>query len=87
MPQKLFKIGHSVNACITYIFHLIIYLENLNISLNIIKQGHLGGSAVGRLPSAQGVILESQDQVPHPASFMEPASPLPVSLPLSICLS
>ena len=26
-------------------------------------------------PSAQGVILESQDRVPHPAPCMEPASP------------
>ena len=28
-------------------------------------QGHLGGSVVERLPSAQGVILESWDRVPH----------------------
>ena len=37
-------------------------------------RGSLGGSAVWRLPSAQGVILESQDQVPHRAPCMEPAS-------------
>ena len=38
-------------------------------------QGRLGGSEVKCLPSAQGVILESQDQVPHQAPCMEPASP------------
>ena len=47
-----------------------------------------GGSVVKRLPSAQGAILESQDQVPRRAPCMEPASPLPVSvsLPLSASL-
>ena len=30
-------------------------------------QGSLGGSAVGRLPSAQDVILETRDRVPHRA--------------------
>ena len=37
-------------------------------------EGHLGGSAVGRLPSVQGVIPESQDQVPHGAPCEDPAS-------------
>ena len=37
--------------------------------------GSLGGSAVERLPLAQGVILESQDQGPRWAPCMEPASP------------
>ena len=37
--------------------------------------GRLGGSVVKHLPLAQGVILESQDQVPHQASYAEPASP------------
>ena len=35
---------------------------------------HLGGSAVKRLPSAQGVILEFPDQVPHGAPCVGPAS-------------
>ena len=39
------------------------------------KLGHLGGSVVERLPSAQGVILGPWDQVPHWAPCMEPASP------------
>ena len=37
--------------------------------------GHLGDSVLKHLPLAQGMILESQDQVPHRASCMEPASP------------
>ena len=36
--------------------------------------GRLGGSAVGQLPLAQGLILESQDRVLHGAPCMEPAS-------------
>ena len=58
--------------------------------LKEIKLGHLGGSAVEHLPSAQGVILESWDQVPHPAPCMEPASPsacVSASLSLILCLS
>ena len=50
--------------------------------------GHLGGSAVGRLPSAQDVILEFWDQVPHWAPCREPASPSPyVSTSLCVCVS
>ena len=39
------------------------------------KQGRPGGSAVKHLPSAQVVILETRDRVPHGASRREPASP------------
>ena len=46
------------------------------------------GSAVKHLPSAQGVILESWDQVPHQVPCMEPASPSAcVFTSLSVCLS
>ena len=39
-------------------------------------------------PSAQGLILETQDQVPHRAPCMEPASPSAcVSAPLSLSVS
>ena len=41
------------------------------------------------LPSAQGVILETWDQVPHQSPCMEPASPsvcVSPSLSLSVCL-
>ena len=49
--------------------------------------GSLGGSMVQRLPLAQGVILESQDQVLHQAPGMEPASPSAcVFASLSLCV-
>ena len=37
--------------------------------------GRLGGSVVEHLPLAQGVILETRDQVPRQAPYMEPVSP------------
>ena len=43
--------------------------------LKICKLGILGGSVVEHLPSAQGVILDPQDHVPHQAPCMDPASP------------
>ena len=49
--------------------------------------GHLGGSVVERLLSAQVTILGSWDQVPHQTLPGEPPSPMPMSLPLSLCLS
>ena len=49
--------------------------------------GRLGGSVVEHLPSAQDVILESRDQVPHQAPYEEPASPsVYVSASLSVSL-
>ena len=53
---------------------------------------HLGGLVVERLPSAQGVILESRDRVPHRAPCVEPASPSAcvsdsLSVSVSLCLS
>ena len=52
--------------------------------------GCLGGSVGERLPSAQGVILESRDQVLHGVPCVEPASPsarVSASLSLSLRLS
>ena len=49
--------------------------------------GCLGGSAVERLPSAQGMIPESWDRVPLPAPAWNLLLSLPMSLPLSVCLS
>ena len=50
-------------------------------------QGRLGGSMVWRLPSAQGVIPESRDRVPHRAPCMKPASAFAcVSASLSLCV-
>ena len=37
--------------------------------------GSPSGAAVWRLPSAQGVILETRDRIPRRAPCMEPASP------------
>ena len=55
--------------------------------LRIKKKGHLGGSVVERLPLAQGVILETQDQVLHRAPCMESASlSACVSASLSLCV-
>ena len=52
------------------------------------NQGRLGGSAVGHLPLAQVMILESRNRVLHQAPCMEPASPSAcASLSLSLCLS
>ena len=60
-----------------------VLVTRLHVSL-----GRLGGSGVERLPSAQGVILGSWDQVPHWASCMEPAfSSACVSASLSLYLS
>ena len=50
------------------------------------NRGHWGGSAVEHLPSAQGVILVSEDQVPHKASCMETAS-LSAYAPASLSVS
>ena len=43
---------------------------------------HLGGSVIEHLPSAQVMIPGSWDRVPWQAPSGEPASPLPISLPL-----
>ena len=52
------------------------------------NQGCLGGSAIERLPSAQGVIPEFQDRIPHQAPCTEPASTsVNVSASLCVCLS
>ena len=52
----------------------------------ILSRRPLGGSVVKRLPSAQSVILESRDLVPHPAPCGEPASPS-ACVSASLCMS
>ena len=55
---------------------------------DISVMGHLGDSVVEHLPSAQGMILESQDRVPYRAPGMEPASlSACVSVSPSLCVS
>ena len=57
-------------------------------ALKFLLLGHLDGSVVEHQPSAQGVILETPDRVPHWAPYMEPASPSAcVSASLSVCVS
>ena len=74
--------------------------KNLNVLRNIFSfpfeiysafemnlSGHLGGSVVERLPSAQGLIPGSWDRVPHRAPCRKPASPSAcVSASLSVSL-
>ena len=52
-------------------------------------QGCLGGSVVERLSLAQGMILGAWDRVPYgdPCSVGSLLLLLPISLPLSVCLS
>ena len=49
--------------------------------------GCLGVSAVERLPLAQGMMLEAQDQALHWASCMEPASSPPSYVSASLTVS
>ena len=56
--------------------------------VEIATEGSLGGTAVWRLPLAQGAILETQDQIPCRApGAWSLLLPLPVSLSLSLSLS
>ena len=48
--------------------------------------GFLGGSVVERLPWTQGLILETQDRVPHQAPCREPAS-ASACVSASLCVS
>ena len=49
--------------------------------------GSLGGAVVWCLPLAQGVILETLDRIPHRApGAWSLLLPLPMSLPLSLCV-
>ena len=52
-----------------------------------VLKGSLGGTAVWRLPLAQGAILEIRDRIPRRApGAWSLLLPLPVSLPLSLSL-
>ena len=58
------------------------------ILIKIIFWDSLGGSVVWRLPLAQGVILETQDRIPHRApDAWSLLLPMPVSLPLSLSVT
>ena len=66
--------------------HLWRSLEHQFITLKIKRMGHLGGSGFECLPSAQVVIPGSRDRVPHQTPAKSLLLPLPVSLPLSLCV-
>ena len=51
-----------------------------------VEEGRLGGSAVERVPLAQGMTPGSWDRVPHGLPAGSLLLPLPVSLPLSLCI-
>ena len=51
--------------------------DDLTILISLGQPGWLSGLV---LPSARGVILETEDRVPRGAPYMEPASP-------SVCVS
>ena len=53
----------------------------------IFREGDLGGSVGEHLPLAQVTIPGSQDQVPYQAPTGSLLLSLPMSLPLSGCLS
>ena len=59
--------------------------HRVKTQLELDNWGHLGCSAVERLPLAQGVIPEFWDRVPRGAPCMEPASPSAFSA--SLCVS
>ena len=52
----------------------------------ISEEGHLGGSVVEHLPSAQGMVLGFWDHVPHWVPHGEPASPS-AYVSASLCVS
>ena len=61
------------------------------ISKTITQEGSLGGAVVWRLPLAQGVILETQDRIPHQGpgawSLLLPSAYASASLCVSLYLS
>ena len=50
-------------------------------------QGRLGGSVVEHLASAQGMILGSQNRVPHQATYGEAEASPSAYISVSPCLS
>ena len=70
---------------------LLSAVPSLNISnsdlFSGVFLGGLGGSVVERLPSAQVMTPGSRDRVLHWAPAGSLLLPLPLSLPLSLCLS
>ena len=72
-----------INAIVFVYFSKFSYFY---FTVNLEFQGCLGGSVVEHLSSAQGMIPDSQDRVPHRDPCMEPASPS-AYVSASICVS
>ena len=58
-----------------FVLFLGLVYQNTTVHRETFMQRCLGGSAVERLPSAQGMIPGSWDQVPHPATCEASAFP------------
>ena len=78
---------HSATHLLIYVLCLLLVSSPLLLK-NPLFGGSPGGSVGEHLPSTQGVIPGSWDQVPHRAPCREPASPSScLSLSLSLSLS
>ena len=92
-PYLELKYSIKTNTTLDTWVSQLVNITTLRLSLawsllKIFFLGHLGGLTIRSLSSTQGVILESQDRVPHWALCMEPASPSArVSASISLCLS
>ena len=73
----------AFNPFPTILYRTILGCQFYSESHNLGQPGWLRGLEP---PSAQGVILETRDLIPHPASCMEPASPS-ACVSLSLCFS
>ena len=72
----------TIETYILYIYTQLLYIINI-----IVQPGWLSSLAP---PSAQGMILETWDRVPHQAPYMKPAPPsacFSASLSLCVCVS
>ena len=68
--------------------YMLLTTDALNVGFLNSIAGQPGWLSSLVLLSARGVILETQDRVPHRAPCMEPASPSAcVSASLSVCVS
>ena len=77
---------HKEHQCTSVLF--LAQIDNISVIMRKPQIGQPGGLSGLAPPSAQGVILETQDPVPRQAACMEPASPFAcVSAPLSLPLS
>ena len=88
LASMLFLISVDSNFQYKLIFSKSVHISGIIYNHKNSFQGSLGGTAVWRLPLAQGTILETQDRIPCRApGAWSLLLPLPVSLPLSLCVT